>query len=339
MDQPWLTIELTTKCDLRCNNCFALAALESKRSISFDRAKEIAKEGLVSGFRRLHLTGGEPTLWKDFFSLVEYAYEIGYESLFFNTHGGHLTEDYCQRIASYGNKISLTISLNGDAPLHDAVRGEGAHERAIRGIGNALQAGLQVELFVVVGKRLLGELPGFVDRTFRRFPRVHRMTLIQLHRVQEDAYDVEQDLLVPEEFIQMVRTAALLRLYGYPMYILDNSLSNVVSRKIGLPHLPFSPNIETAGRMVVLVDGQITYSHSSRKELGVFGAGEFTRLLASEEYRRGLEEDREICPSCEFHEACREGGNPKPSLPYMDFSEEPYCKRVLVRLEKEKVPG
>lgn len=336
MDLPWLTIELTTKCDLRCNNCFALAALESKSRISWERSREIAQEGYRAGFRRLHLTGGEPTLWKEFFPLIEYAFEIGYESLFFNTHGGHLTEDFCKKVASYGDRISLTISLNGNRELHESVRGPGSYDKAIFGIKNALLFGLSVELFVVVGKRLLKDLPGFTDRTFKDFPGIKRMTWIQLHRVEEDAYDVEKDLLTPSEFVEMVRMGALLSLYGYPIYILDNSLSNVVAKEIGLPHLPLSPNIETAGRFVVLVDGKITNSHSSREEFGIFVPGIFQNILESSFYKEKTGEDVSVCPSCEYVSLCKESYNPRPSLAYMDFSADPFCKRVLSFLSERE---
>ncbi|TGK06585.1 radical SAM protein [Leptospira semungkisensis] len=335
MNLQWLTIELTTKCDLRCDHCFALAALESKNSISLDQAKLIATEGILAGFKKLHLTGGEVTLWKDFFSLVDFAFRIGYQSLFFNTHGGHLTREFCSKVASYGDKISLTISLNGNSEIHDASRGEGSYDSAIQGIQNAQEFGLSVEIFAVVGKRLLPLLPEFAHSLFSRFPKLHRLTLIQLHRVEDDFYDVSEDLLTPQDFISMIRSAAMLALYGYPIYILDNSLSNVVAQEIGLPYLPYSPNIEGEGRFVVLVDEKITNSHSSRAEYGYFKSGIFQEILGSESYKERTRDDDSICPTCNFLNQCRRAGNPRPSLPYMDDSKELYCKRVLSLLQEE----
>ncbi|WP_167882298.1 radical SAM protein [Leptospira langatensis] len=335
MNLQWLTIELTTKCDLRCDHCFALAALESKYSISLEKAKLIATEGVLAGFQRLHLTGGEVTLWKDFFSLVDFAFGIGYKSLFFNTHGGHLTREFCAKVASYGDRISLTISLNGNEEIHDSSRGEGSYQAAILGLQTAQEFGLSVEIFAVVGKRLLPLLPEFAHSLFSRFPKLNRLTLIQLHRVEDDDYDVSEDLLSPEDFVTMVRSASLLSLYGYPMNILDNSLSNVVAREIGLPHLPYSPNIEGEGRFVVLVDEKITNSHSSRAEYGYFKPGVFQEILRSETYLYRTRNDDSVCPTCSFFNKCREARNPRPSLPYMDHVEGLYCKRVLRLLEGE----
>ncbi|PJZ69086.1 hypothetical protein CH373_17595 [Leptospira perolatii] len=329
----WLTIELTTKCDLRCNNCFALAALESKSSMSLERAKGIVEEGWKSGFKNLHLTGGEVTLWKGLFELLDYSFQIGYRSVYFNTHGGYLSEEYCSRLAQYLDKITLTISLNGPEEIHETVRGKGTYSKAIEGIANALSYNLKVELFVVVGKRLLSVLPGFVHSIMNLFPRLEKVTLIQLHRVESDYYDVRKDLLTPSEYIQMIQIANFLKLYGFPMTILDNSLSNVVSHKIGMQYLPHSPNIEGEGRLVVLLDGKITGSHSSRSEFGKYEKGAFQRILASEEYLRRTGKDREICPDCRHFSDCSTNMNPRPSLEYCDFESVPFCKRVMDLLE------
>ena len=51
------------------------------------------------------------------------------------------------------------------------IRGKGSYDRALKGIDNALNAGLPVHIFTTVGRSLIPDLPRFAEQAFRNFSR------------------------------------------------------------------------------------------------------------------------------------------------------------------------
>lgn len=321
-----LTIEVTTKCNLDCPYCFALANLPEKNGMPFETAQALVAEGRSCGYRHLHLSGGEPTLWKPFADLVEYAFAQGYESVFFNTNAMLLTERLFERFAPYAGKIACTVSLNGPREIHEASRGEDTYDSTIRGIELALRHGLEVEIFTTVHRPLLAVMPEFLRDLFQRFPNISRLTLIQLHRVENDYYDVADDLLSPEEFVDLVRFAGLLGLM-YPIRFLDNPLAGVLATRMGLDWVWSTPLIRP-GRIAVLQNGNITPAHSSRVAFGKFEPGRLREIHASPAYIKAISADDQACTGCEFFADCRQGGLLRPSEAHRDMHEAtPFCIR------------
>ena len=125
----------------------------------------MVREGYEAGYRRLHLTGGEPLLWEGLMDILDYAFALGYETAFLNTNGTLLTPEISHRLASY-NGLSLSVSLQGPRRQHDRIRGKGTYDRALKGIENALNAGLPIHIFTTVSRRLIPDLPRFAEYLF-----------------------------------------------------------------------------------------------------------------------------------------------------------------------------
>ena len=94
-----LSIEVTTRCNSSCPHCFARAPIAKQASLSPDLVREIICEGYTAGYRHLHITGGEPLLWKGLFAVLEYGLKLGYIAVFMNTNGTLLTKDTARRLA------------------------------------------------------------------------------------------------------------------------------------------------------------------------------------------------------------------------------------------------
>lgn len=335
-----LTIEVDTRCNLRCTNCFALAALPQLCAMERETAFAIAREGRLAGFRGLHLTGGEPMLWPHFFDLLEYADGLGYQALLFNTNASLLNQRACERLRAIdATKLRLTISLNGDRENHNATRGAGSYEPAVAGLRRALAHDLAVDIFTTVERRLLPGLAAFVVDLFREFPGVRRVVLIQNHRVTDDDYpEVFEQLLSPGEFLELVRIAAWLGRMGYPVEFLDHSLVNVVGALSPDAGLPPSPNALRFGHLCVLQNGSVTASHSNRVALTTYRPGALHELLKDPEYLARVAPDDAACAGCDFFSDCRRAGHIRPSPPdYFDrpasaAASAPYCRRVLEEL-------
>jgi MoaA/NifB/PqqE/SkfB family radical SAM enzyme len=322
-----LTIEVTTKCNIRCNNCFALADLPQKSNLDYDTAKAIAKEGIDTGFRVLHLTGGEPTLWKHFIELIRYSLDIGYQKIQFNTNGIPLDAEFCKRLQEYNEMIEMSISINGTKDLHEKVRGRGTYRKTIEGLENALKSQLKVEIFTTIGKDLLKEFPLYANALFTEYPSIQGLTLIQLHRVENDFYDIKEDLLTPEDFISLVKQVSLLNLYGHRIGFLYNPYASVVGKILGIPLIPQSRERISRIDLVVLKDLKITGNHSSRREYGYYERGSLQRI--KESIASIPNEESTICTHCMYISQCKENGIHNPAPEDLDFEVVPFCQRTM----------
>ena len=139
--QEKLSIEVTTRCNGSCLHCFARSGISRSSSLPIDLVKEIMVEGYDTGYRHLHITGGEPLLWEGLFEALDYGFGVGYETIFLNTNGTLITEEISKRLAGYGSFFSMSISLDGPEALHDRIRGKGSHQRTMRGIEKTLKEG------------------------------------------------------------------------------------------------------------------------------------------------------------------------------------------------------
>ncbi len=325
-----LSIELTTRCGNSCAHCFVRAPSTCHADMSFDTAIAVLRDARTAGYRSVHLTGGEPLLWSGLYGLIDEAFDLGFEWVYLNTTGSPLDKHAAKAFARFGKALGLSISLQGPDGLNDRLRGDGASGASRRGIALALDAGLAVDVFACAGKSLVPELPRFADDLFRAYPAVQSLTLIQLIRTIRGPSPIDGELIAPADFIALVKSVALLNLYGLRMRVLENPLAGAVAAALTMPWLPPSPPLVRAGRLVVLAEGAIALAHSRRDALGTFAPGSIAATLAAESYRAHIAVDTGTCPACRHAPLCREAGMTRPSEWYRDGVEEPlYCMRVL----------
>jgi MoaA/NifB/PqqE/SkfB family radical SAM enzyme len=324
-----LGIEVTNRCNSLCSHCFVRAASTERSSLPLDSVKNIISEGHDLNYRHLHLTGGEPLLWDGLWEALNFASDIGYQTIFLNTNGTQVTEEICRHLASYRG-LSISVSLEGPEALHDSIRGEGSYRRAVNGIEKMIDSGINLFIFTTVRKRLIPDLLKFAHETYKSYSKIYYLTLIQLIRVSDDTFDLSKDLLEPRDFLQLVKTAAILNLCGFRTYILSNPLAGVASKLLEVPWIPRSHPLYGDGSIFVKANGDISLSHSSHSSFGKYEPGMFSKVLVSEAYLNSMAPDTVTCPACKYTELCRENGMKRPSEWYRDmYPERPYCKRVL----------
>ncbi len=154
-----MDLEITTHCNLRCAYC-------SHFSSAGDVTKELSTDEWLQFFGELQrcrvmdvcLQGGEPLLRPDFQELVK---GIVQNRMRFSilTNGTLLTEDLASFLASTGRCNSIQVSIDGSSPEpHDAFRGKGTFELALRGLRTALDARLPATVRVTIHRRNVGDL-------------------------------------------------------------------------------------------------------------------------------------------------------------------------------------
>ncbi len=324
-----LSLEVTTQCNCSCLHCFARAGRAQLSSLSLEVTKRIIEEGHNIGYRHLHFTGGEPLLWKSLFKALEYAYDVGYESVLLNTNGTLLTQETCRRLAAYKG-LSLSISLEGTEALHDELRGKGSCRQTSRGIERALDRAIDLFIFTVARKSLLHVLPHFANDLYRQFTGINHLTLIQLFRNTRKSFPLSEELLAPQDILQLVRIVSLLNLFGFRTFVKNNPLVNVLSELIEMPWIPRAHPLYRQGSIIVRANQDIRLSHSSLDSFGKYETGMIQKVLTSDQYQKAVAPDGGTCPTCRYLDLCTKNGMIRPSEECWAIHPNVlYCKEVL----------
>lgn len=325
-----LSLEITTRCNLSCRDCFALTGIEAREDVSHDTALSLAREGFELGFRTFHITGGEPFLWPRLFEFLKELRALGYEKIIMNTNGTLLSKEVSRKLAPFKEMLLLTCSINGLKQHHELVRGEKSFHTTLSGIKNALKEQLCVDIFTVADRGNLTDLPGLTDFLLKELTGINRIIFIQKRKTS--GRESTGDLLTPKDFAVLVRITAMLQLKGDPVYILENPLANVLADKMGFTWFSPSEPINRKGKIIVLQGGEVTANHSSRDIIAHYSPGSLSTILSSKEYRESFIPDFHHCPPCPHHSSCYEASMLLPSCD--EHNNEPgtmpFCQKVLV---------
>ena len=142
-------------CNYRCVHC-SVKGFQGKKEGRFftpSDVEELSRQADEMGLAHLVITGGEPLVFPDFDDIVA-AVDPQKFYITSDTNGWLLDAERAKHLKSIGvDKIQLSLdSLS--AQEHDEFRLRvGAHERAIRSIDAALDAGLNIIIQTVVTKQ------------------------------------------------------------------------------------------------------------------------------------------------------------------------------------------
>ena len=154
--------DVTYACNLKCKHCYATAGKLWKDELTTEQAKHAIDIFDKAGVTILAFSGGEPLVRPDILELTNYAYDKGmYVAM--ATNGTLITKEKAKEMKEAGVQF-LQISLDGaDAKTHDAFRGiEGAFDRAVKGIKNAVAEKFFVEISTTVTKYNYRQIPDII---------------------------------------------------------------------------------------------------------------------------------------------------------------------------------
>ncbi len=144
-----LHVYATSQCNLRCRHCYRAPQRAHGAELTTAEILEVFREFCrLAGPANVVLSGGEPLMRDDLFTLLEAAASIGHQVALF-TNGTHLDEATLSAIAPW--VASIQISLDGaSAAGHDAVRGTGAFARTAKAIQLVGKFGIPLDVAVTV---------------------------------------------------------------------------------------------------------------------------------------------------------------------------------------------
>ncbi|HEV2763171.1 MAG TPA: radical SAM protein [Pyrinomonadaceae bacterium] len=302
-----LDLEVTRRCNLRCDYCFVGWSRDWTSDMPREAALEVVGEG-AGLFETLHLTGGEPFVYEHVWEVIKAGLSNNYKEVFINTNATTLTDESVRRLASYAPRVSLSVSLDGPEQLHDAVRGRGRFRKSARTLAALLGAGVPATVNTVVTPTVLGVLAPFLFALRDDFPKLSGVTLFPVGVGQDESSrrpGAQVRPLTPRELIRLARLVALVDRTGLSVGVGAYPVINPLLLEYGYPASRLYQC--TAGRGRVCVHADLTVSPCHPVKEAVYGhwrKGLLRELGAFPAHRRLAARDFDGCRSCEHQETC-----------------------------------
>ena len=157
-------IELTLRCNLKCQHCGSAAGRARPTELDLSRFVDLFRDLKLLGAQRVVLLGGEPLLHRDWEAICRLAVGFGLETALI-TNGLPVTEQAAARLAALG-LTHVGVSIDGASDVvHDGIRGvAGARQRAWTAVRRLEQAGLAVTVITTLSQTNIAELGAMRDQ-------------------------------------------------------------------------------------------------------------------------------------------------------------------------------
>lgn len=160
-----LIVELTNRCNLRCAHCFD-ERHAAVADLPFEIIRKLVSEGRGCGIDELCFTGGEPTVHREFESIVQTVAGAGY-AYSFVSNATNFRKVHALLLRYREPFRGVTFSLDGACETtHDRIRGEGSFRRVMQAAALCLFSGLPFTFNMVLtawNRHEIGELVALAE--------------------------------------------------------------------------------------------------------------------------------------------------------------------------------
>lgn len=151
-----------------CNqNCLFCSIAHMRKDIIKTTAqiKESIEDAKKHGASVLGFGGGEPTIRRDIFEIVEFTRQLEFPVIRIQTNGMMFSyDDFTERIIASGANF-FKFSIHGhNSRIHDSLtQVSGSFDNALKGLDNIRKRGYSAEIDIVINRLNYKYLPQFVD--------------------------------------------------------------------------------------------------------------------------------------------------------------------------------
>lgn len=165
---------ITALCNNNCKFCLA-ADMQKDGNRMKDGHRPLSwienemKNGIIHGFNRLIISGGDPTIHPELVEIIKKAKSIGYKHVQIITNGRMFASiEFLQKCINAGLD-EITFSIHGHtAELHDYLtQVNGSFAQTVTAIRNALKSGIIVSSDIVLNKKNYASFPEIVKFLFQ----------------------------------------------------------------------------------------------------------------------------------------------------------------------------
>ncbi len=305
LDAPiCLTWELTYACNLACIHCLSSSGRRDPRELTTAECFGVVDELQAMQVFYVNIGGGEPTVRRDFWEILDYAtsHDVGVK---FSTNGSRITAQSAARLAA-SDYVDIQVSLDGaSAAVNDAIRGPGSFATAVAALDLLAQAGMRsFKMSVVITRENVGQLDD-LEALADRFGAQLRLTRLRPSGRGADVWD----RLHPTP-AQQRQLYDWLRERGEKV-LTGDSFFHLAGYGQPLPGL----NLCGAGRVVCLIDpaGDVYACpfaiHEAFRAGNIREPGGFTATWRTSELFQDLRRPQTggACASCKHFDSCRGG--------------------------------
>ena len=211
MEQAAMTKDLGfgTLCNNCCIMCTSIVPADPRNQPTTERLmREI--DALFKNQDALTITGGEPTIRQDFFTILRYINKKHpLKKIHLITNARMCVYDPFIKDLKNIKNLRISTELHASsAELHDAITlTQGSFRQAYQGIKNLLEAGLAVEFRIVVSRINYQDVPALAALVTKEFPSVEEVVIFPIDIVGNAFRNKEKLIVTFAEFIPFVESA------------------------------------------------------------------------------------------------------------------------------------
>ena len=144
---PYIRMSITDVCNFKCCYClpngYQVDKSDNRKFLHLDEIKRLAKCFSELGVCKIRITGGEPTVRKDFFEIIKtLKTDSGVQKVVITTNGYHLDQKAKQLVDSGLNGINISID-SLDRETFKNVTGHDRLPEILKGIKNLQDLGFE----------------------------------------------------------------------------------------------------------------------------------------------------------------------------------------------------
>ncbi len=137
---PYIRLSITDVCNFKCGYClpngYQVDKSDNRKFLHLDEIKRLSKVFSKLSVQKIRLTGGEPTVRKDFFEIIKILKnEAEIKKVVITTNGYHLDEKAKMLVDSGLNGINISID-SLDRNIFKTITGHDRLSEILRGIQN-----------------------------------------------------------------------------------------------------------------------------------------------------------------------------------------------------------
>src|SRR4030042_40534 len=191
---------LTFKCNNNCISCILRYEIVKKFSDpTLNHIKDIIHK-IDPNTDYIGFTGGEPTLRKQFFEILQYARKIHPNLYIFILTNGRMFsyKKFTNRFADLklGNYMVAVTIYGHTKRVHESItKSKGSFDQVVEGIKNLLSFGIPTEIRVVINKMNYCFMDKIADFIINEFPSPDRVVFTNL-KITGNAYKNMDKVLV-----------------------------------------------------------------------------------------------------------------------------------------------
>jgi cyclic pyranopterin phosphate synthase len=144
---PYIRMSITDVCNFKCGYClpngYQVDKSDNRKFLHLDEIRRLAKCFSELGVSKIRITGGEPTVRKDFFDIIKVLkFDSGIKNVVITTNGYHLDKKAKLLVDSGLTGINISIdSLNQET--FKKITGHNRLPEILQGIENLQNIGFQ----------------------------------------------------------------------------------------------------------------------------------------------------------------------------------------------------